>query len=359
MVQVIDLAIDVSEAAALGEAAQVALTVHLPDAPGATGPPTVCFAKPGGGYSRRYFTEDLPGPGYGYGSEAHWHAERGWIVVAVDHLGAGDSTDHEAGALDLATVAAASEAAEQEVLARLAAGSLAEGFPPVTDPLRIGIGQSLGGCLTIVQQARHRSYDGIGVLGYSAIHTHPPARPGERPIVAPWVPLDGLARDPTVVLNAAALVGADVTDARAEAMPMAWGFYYDDVDAEVVARDLDGFPSRHGDVPAWASATVPGGVGAVVLTPGIVAPEAAAVSVPVLVAVGERDVVADPMGEPRAYRSATSIDLFVCPRMGHMHNFAGTRELFWRRLETWAAWVGALGAPGGPGPLASAGLGAP
>jgi hypothetical protein len=25
--------------------------------------------------------------------------------------------------------------------------------------------------------------------------------------------------------------------------------------------------------------------------------------------------------------------------MGHMHNFAGTRELFWRRIEAWADWV--------------------
>ena len=59
-------------------------------------------------------------------------------------------------------------------------------------------------------------------------------------------------------------------------------------------------------------------------------------------ALGERDVLVDPRGEPRAYESARSVDLFVCPRMGHMHNFAGTRELFWRRIETWAAWVRAV-----------------
>jgi len=41
----------------------------------------------------------------------------------------------------------------------------------------------------------------------------------------------------------------------------------------------------------------------------------------------------------RAYESASSVDYFVCPKMAHMHNFAGTRELLWRRIETWAAWV--------------------
>jgi hypothetical protein len=54
---------------------------------------------------------------------------------------------------------------------------------------------------------------------------------------------------------------------------------------------------------------------------------------------GERDVIADPKGEPRAYLSANSVDLYICPQMGHMHNLASTRELFWQRIETWTDWV--------------------
>ena len=42
---------------------------------------------PGAGYSRRYF--DLPEPGY---SEALYHNRRGTIVVALDHLGVGESS---------------------------------------------------------------------------------------------------------------------------------------------------------------------------------------------------------------------------------------------------------------------------
>jgi pimeloyl-ACP methyl ester carboxylesterase len=95
--------------------------------------------------------------------------------------------------------------------------------------------------------------------------------------------------------------------------------------------------------------------------------EAAAIRSPVLVALGERDVLVDPRGELRAYESAASVDYFVCPKMAHMHNFAGTRELFWRRIETWADWVraqrdaaaaagraaaGTAGTPGGAGPAA-------
>ena len=59
----IDLQIDVTEAAGLGEPAHVALTVTVPDelAP----EPVVCFGKPGGGYARGYYTEELPGPAAG------------------------------------------------------------------------------------------------------------------------------------------------------------------------------------------------------------------------------------------------------------------------------------------------------
>src|SRR3546814_10893950 len=75
------------------------------------------------------------------------------------------------------------------------------------------------------------------------------------------------------------------------------------------------------------------------VAPGAVALEAAAITVPVLVAVGERDVVPDPWMEPKAFKSAHDVSVFVCPRMGHMHNFATTRSLFWQRIHSWGAGV--------------------
>ena len=342
-----DLTIDVTDVAELGEPAHIALTVHLPAADAISSPPVVCFAKPGGGYSKGYFTEDLPGPGSG--AQAAWHAERGWIFVSVDHLGVGASSVHARGELlDYTRCAATAQAAEQEVLARLAKGTLADGFPAVTDPVTLGIGQSMGGCLTVVQQGRYHCYDGIGVLGYGAVHTHPPVRPGEEPLTAMWRPRDTLQSDPMVLVNGPQLAAAArTTDARERGPAMAWGFHYDDVPQEVIDADVVDFPTRNGKMTPWGSGTLPLAVSTSCLTPGIIATEAAAVQSPVLVAMGERDVIADPKGEPRAYLSARSVDLFICPRMGHMHNFASTRELFWRRIETWAAWVSAVkgGAP--------------
>jgi hypothetical protein len=350
----LELRIDVTEAARLGERAHVALTVHLPDPNRMSGDPVICFAKPGGGYSRGYYTFDLPGPASG--AQAEWHAARGWIFVSVDHLGVGESSLHDAMKLDFTTVAAASQAAEQEVLKRLAEGTLAMDFPKLAAPLKLGIGQSMGGCMTIIQQGRYHCYDGIGALGYSAVHTHPPTRPGTAPIVVPWIPRDVISGVPSIITNLADLSRAmQRPGAQGSGDAMAWGFHYDDVDPEIVATDLAHFNRGiHGPknqegftAPPWSSLTTPGAVAIACLAPGAVATEAAAVASPVLVALGERDVLVDPRGELRAYLSSPSVDFFVCPRMGHMHNFAGTRELFWQRIEIWSDWVAEIKKAGG------------
>jgi pimeloyl-ACP methyl ester carboxylesterase len=189
------------------------------------------------------------------------------------------------------------------------------------------------------------------------VHTHPSVRPGTEPIVAPWLPRDTLLRNqPPVVVNSdavqsymARLASAPVTGEH----PMLWGFHYaDDYDAdmnEAALTDLARFfhihnPEKQDGVVCqpWGSLTTPGAVAQSCLTPGAVAPEAAAITVPVLVGMGERDTTADVAGEPRAYRSANSVDIFVCPRMSHMHNFAATRVLFWERIERFADWVGCV-----------------
>ncbi|MCW2548766.1 MAG: hypothetical protein JWN96_3226 [Mycobacterium sp.] len=342
-----DFTIDVTDAVGLGESAHIALTVTLPEPEHLQAAPIVCFAKPGGGYSRGYYTAELPGPAEG--AQAAWHAARGWIFVSLDHLGVGaSSTQHSPAAYTFTNLAAASEAAEREVSRRLADGTLVAGYPAIVDPVVIGIGQSMGGCLTVVQQGRYDCYDGIGVLGFSAVHTSPPTPPGTPEIVVPWIPRDvtptewrqpNPLQDPGVV-NKSKLADAKLTTGDAAAGPaMAWGFHYDDVDPAILAADLIDFPARNGKLPPWASATVPAVAAVWCIVPGAIAPEAAAVTVPVLVAMGERDVCADPKSEPRAYAAATSVDLFRCPRMGHMHNFAGTRTLFWQRIEQWANWV--------------------
>ena len=351
MVKQVELTVDVTEAAGLGQPAHAAVTVVLPDPPDPQVPdpqapdpqapeadrldaaPVTCFAFPGGGYCRRYFTFDMPGASGG--GQAGWHASRGWIVVAIDHLATGDSTRPEPERLSYEDLARVNVATVEAVTARLADGTLADGYPPVEPRVRLGIGQSAGGLLLTVAQAHHETFDGIGVLGSSAVHTVVPTRPGTPPVALPWMPRGSDPADP-VILNRAAMAASPGPLAPAgDEHPFAWAFHYDDEPADVVAEDLAAmaFDGR-APLPPWRSATFP--ACAVAMTsPGTVAAEAAAVTVPVFVGVGERDVVPDPWIEPKAYASATDVSLFVCPRMAHMHNFAPTRERLWARLHAW------------------------
>jgi pimeloyl-ACP methyl ester carboxylesterase len=263
--------------------------------------------------------------------------------VACDCLGVGEATTPDTPDEPVLTydiMVRTNRETVAAVVARLWAGSVAEEFPPVRDPIVLGIGQSMGGGFTIALQGQYHVYDGVGILGFSAFHTQPPSRPGTPPLAFPWTTRSGDARQP-LVINAAALANGSSQPALASSRPggehpLAWAFHYEDVPPDIVAADLAAYDG--GPLEVWRSATTPACVG-LGATPGVVATEAAAITVPVLVAMGERDVVPDPGLEPKAYRSAKDISLFVCPRMGHMHNFAGTRLRFWQRIHAWGEMV--------------------
>lgn len=345
MIGGIELRIDVSDAAGLGEPAHIAASVVLPDADCLGERPVVCFAKPASGYSRLYYTSDLPGPARG--AQADFHAARGWIFVALDTLGCAGSSRHGAEAIDFATASAAAAAAEQEILLLLANGLLVPGYPPVSGPVTIGIGQSMGASLVVWQQARMATYDGIGLLGFSAVHSHPMTPPGAEPLVVGWYPRDETLAACQQPFNMAALQAVAARGPQDAAWTsIAWGFHYDDVAQDVVEQDLRHYEAivhgraedeEAGGAP-WNNYVTPRRIARSTLTPGVVATEAAVIGVPVLCAMGERDLVPDPHGETRAFLSAKSIDVFICPRMGHMHNFAGTRALFWDRIHGFGEW---------------------
>jgi hypothetical protein len=337
-VTTVELDIDVTEAAGLGVDVHTCVTVTFSDSCAAASQPIVAFAWPGGGYNRNYYLLDLPGHSSG---QAGWHAGRGWIFVACDHLGVGDSSASDPDLLQFEDMASINAATTQGVLALLAAGDISPHLPPIGAPVVIGVGQSRGASLVIVQQAHHGSFDGIAVLGYSAIHTSPKSRPGQPAVPQPWV-VRGTAPRSAILLNRHQVDRESMALALApgspDVHPFAWCFHYDDVDSALVQRDMSDFPNRHGNLPVWGDTFVPV-MSRAMLTPGVIASEAASVTVPVLAAFGERDVAGDPWSEPGAYRSCADITVSVTQRMGHMHNFASTREQLWIRIEQWASTV--------------------
>ena len=315
----LELAVDVTSVGPTGEPLHEAVTVHLPDDPGPGLP--VVFAYPGATYSRRYYDLALPGVMDESYSQARHHTEAGFVVVACDHLGTGESTSPaDPFLLEPELLAAANAAVAEEIAGRLASGTLAPGVPALEPSARIGIGQSMGGCLLTVQQARHRSFDAVGILGWSGRHTTFPDPDGGRVVLE--VP------DRRADLRTAQ-VAVTFTPEQID-----YCFHHEEEPGPVRQADRAGTPWRSAGVPPCAL---------VMLGAGAVAEEAAAIEVPVFVAAGERDVVGDPHAEALAYRASPDVTVTVFGAMAHMHNFAGSRRALWDRL---AGWVRSLGLPG-------------
>ena len=334
----VELSIDVTDAASLGETLHTRATVVLPEPKTMGAPAVVCFGFPGGGYSRRYFTFAIPGgPASAGEGQAAWHAQRGWVFVACDHLFVGDSdAPADPTRLSFEVLAAANHATVTDVARRLVEGTLSPSFPPLSTSIKLGVGQSMGGALTIVQQGQHATYDGVAVLGFSASRIELWMPPGAGDAGVAFLPRGSnvpvISRD-DVGHHVSALASPD-----GGLPPATQGFHYDDVDPEIVAADMIDYPQRRGVIPEWGTANVPP-CAATMTSPGVVAPEAAVISVPVFIGVGERDVVPDPWSEPAAYPRSRDVTVFVCPKMAHMHNFAGTREQMWTRLHSWGEAV--------------------
>ena len=270
----------------------------------------VCW--PGGSYSRAYWDMHIAGRD-GYSFADHMVA-RGFTVAAIDPLGVGGSTRPEdVDSVTFETMTDAAASAVRQLRDRLA---------PNDEPV-FGIGHSLGGCLTLVEQARSGSYDAVANLGF----TH-----GAKPIHSPDPADDGSESEALAlaVEHAKAFFGGQWDDgyALAPREPNHGWLHDPDVPADVVAED---------DLraSAWPRQSY---VGA--LLAGHSASYAATVSCPVFVGFGEHDVPEHPHDDVGYYSASDDVTLVVLPGSAHCHNFAGTREVLWDRLANWAGGFG-------------------
>ncbi|HVU72664.1 MAG TPA: alpha/beta hydrolase [Mycobacteriales bacterium] len=307
----------------VGDDLQVAATVVAPSGADDGAPRVVAFGFPGGGLGRGYF--DVVWEGDDTYSEAVFHAGRGWVFIACDHLGVGGSSQPDPTLLTYARLAAGDDAAVRALRERLAAGTLVDGLGPVAVRGTVGLGHSMGGCISIVTQANHATFDALGVLGFSAIQTSIPTPQGV-------LEVEHRERD-----DASSGLEQDIEAAGGVGM-FRWAFYAEDVPRELVDADMgSGYP-RSGTPPPWGSATTPPVV-FTMMTPGVVSAEAAAISAPVLVASGSRDVIPDLRAEAAAYSGTRDITLVEVPGMAHMHAMAGTRTALFARIHAWAESV--------------------
>lgn len=319
--QRIERRIDVTEAAGLDQRMEMAVTLYLPDPALLPEQPVVIFACPGGGYSRRYFELDFAGhKGY---NEAQWHVARGTIYVSVDHVGVGESIIPDLSRISFQTLAATHNACARQILDDLCAGKVTEDFPAVS-AFAVGMGQSMGGGITILAQGRFSTFDAIAPCGVSAIHTALPQR-------------DKSAFDHGIRRFDAVAEGrvSSHLEHNHEGVDYLYAFHWEDVPSDILHEDMKGgYPIRESS-PDFGSLTIPH-CAVQMMLPGAFAEEAAQVRVPVLIGNGERDTCPDPHAEAGAYKNSTDITVFIVSTMAHMHNFASTRERLWQRLHDWS-----------------------
>jgi pimeloyl-ACP methyl ester carboxylesterase len=275
------------------------------------------FCLPGGTYTKAYWHLKVPGfPGYSF---AEHLADAGFLVVAVDHLGTGESSRHPRAAdLTPALIAAANATAFAAIVDRAENGTLVPGLGPLDLGLKVGVGHSMGAMLAIFQQSLFASFDAIAPLGYGTIG----------PIIqhSPEIGGDGVSLPTFESIMSAATAGAfdEMPLADRSAPELRHHFYWDDVPAEVIAAD------------DLTNTAVPGVCGLLSVVPFIASDHAGRVTCPVFIGLGERDSTPDHHDEARAYRSSNDVTLFLLPRSGHCHNSAGTRRILWDRLGRWA-----------------------
>jgi pimeloyl-ACP methyl ester carboxylesterase len=310
------LDVDVSDIAPSGVDRMVAdVFYETVPAHSASTPVVVCL--PGGGMSRRYFDLHTAEADGAY-SMARYLAAAGCVVVTVDPPGVGDSGRPADGyTLTPHVVADICAATADAILERLTRGTIATELAPLADFRTVGLGHSAGALLTVVQQARQRTYSALVLLGFHGRGLVDYLTEHERAYV-----------DDPAGLRASLV---SLTEARfGEPLPM-------------------GTNSRsalliRGEPPAVAmtairEATAPllGLVGLTSLVPGSVSEELRVIDVPVFVGVGEYDITGPAHGIPMDFPASRDVTVFVLPDAGHNQNVAGNRAVLWQRVARWVA----------------------
>jgi alpha-beta hydrolase superfamily lysophospholipase len=310
-----ELRIDVSAVAPAG-VHQCAVEVFVPDALPTDRPPLVAFCLPGGYSSRGYFDLRVPAE-YGDYSMARHLAGRGLVVANGDPPGVGASDGPDDPFTLTPDVLADLEAAvTAAVLDRLTTGTLVDGLGPVPDAVPVGVGHSAGALLTVYEQARHRPFAALALLGFSG---------------------SGLVDHLTAEERA---VGDDADAARA-ALPWLvqerFGSARPDYPQATTSIFSGGRePEAVKDAVRGTRAPLLALLGLTAMIPGASAPELAAIDVPVFLGVGDEDITGDPRAIPGHFPNATDVTLFVLAGSGHAHNIAPRRVELWDRFADWA-----------------------
>lgn len=289
------LDLDIIAPWAKGETLSIALDIyHALDADEGA----LLFCAPGGGVNRRYF--DMKPDTPDATSFATEMAMRGHTVVAVDPPGVGESTRPEDGFV--LTAEAVADCFHATLQRLLAARPKLKGRPI------IGVGHSAGSMLLTLQQVRHRDFESLMLTCFG---------PSGRP-------------DQFSDAELAALAAPDLGRSQL---------------AELTRQHFNG--QAYIDITFRPSATNGGEplrrvldkvltiVALQAMTPGNVGPEIAQIDVPVMLALGGRDMTGPPHEMPAHFVSCRDPYLHIVPESGHHIFLAAAAPEFYERAGRW------------------------
>jgi len=298
----------------------LAVGFFWPDRLDPSGPAASYFCLPGGSINRHYY--NLQAPDDDSFSFAAMMAKQGAITIAVDHLGVGDSDQPRDGfLLTPDRLAQANANAAQKVLNGLREGSLIEGLPALRHVISIGVGHSMGGMLTVLQQALAHQHDGLLLMGFAnaGLTSHLPE------------PAHRLAGNPAAVKAEIEAVARRIYPEpyqriapSPEASQIFQGATADRAGVQAIKRTRDNL-------------LVIGGLQSMI--PGSIGPALDTVDVPVFLGLGSRDIAGPPHEIPASFPSSPDVTLTVLPETGHCQFIFPSRADLFRRIGEWTSFV--------------------
>jgi pimeloyl-ACP methyl ester carboxylesterase len=309
--------LDVSAVAPSG-CNRIAADVFVPPSLGLR--PLLWVCVPGGGINRRYFDLEVAGQDGAF-SMARSLAAGGDLAVTVDPPGVGESdAPHDGCTLTPNVVADVLAAAVETLRADLGRGGLlAAGHNRVVPRATVGLGHSAGALLVAVQQARHRSYGVLALLGFSGSGL--PEVLNEEELRYAGNPRE-LSEDVK-----------ELTRARfGDPLPEWSNSSAGELEPNAAASQVD-------VALAAASSRLLALVGMTAIVPGSVQPELDQLRVPIFAALGEHDLGGTLDVLPDQLPACGDLTLYLLEGAGHNHNVAVNRRLLWDRVARWSVSV--------------------
>jgi pimeloyl-ACP methyl ester carboxylesterase len=284
--------------------------------------PLLWVCLPGGGMDRQYFDLEVSGDDERTYSMARVLAASGNLVVTIDPPGVGESDSPIDGfALSPECLSDVLAGAVQSLAVRLRNGETGV-IGAATPRAIIGVGHSAGALLVAYQQARHSTYDALGLLGFSGA---------------------GLPNVLSEVERRYMQRPAAFAKARRELTRARFGTPLPQGSSSSAGEIVEGSDARAIDAAlSKATSKLLALVGMTAIVPGSVQPQLDQLHVPIFAALGERDLAGTLDVLPAQFPNCGDLTLFLVKGAGHNHNIAVNRLVLWRRLMRWANSVAPL-----------------